>query len=88
MSKQLDMQNFLKTMNDDEMYICINEVIYTWNGNNWTKHSFNPLSFDVVKLPFVDAEFQAMVDTTSYLAYSFRPVITSGDNTPVKGFIC
>ncbi len=35
MSTKLDMQNFLKTMNDDEMYICINEVIYTWNGNNW-----------------------------------------------------
>ena len=28
---------------------------YGWSGNNWTKHSFNPLSFDVVKLPFVDA---------------------------------
>ena len=21
---------------------------YAWKGNNWTKHSFNPLSFDVV----------------------------------------
>ena len=51
---------------------------YAWKGNNWTKHSFNPLSFDVVKLPFVDPEFQAMVDTTSYLAYSFRPVMVLG----------
>ena len=51
---------------------------YGWSGNNWTKHSFNPLSFDVVKLPFVDADFQSMVDTTSYLAYSFRPVMVLG----------
>jgi hypothetical protein len=51
---------------------------YAWNGNNWTKHSFNPLSFDVVKLPFVDPEFQQGIDTTSYLAYSFRPVMVLG----------
>ncbi len=35
MSTKLDMQHFLKNMNDDEMYICFNEVIYSWNGNNW-----------------------------------------------------
>jgi hypothetical protein len=53
---------------------------YSWKGNKHTKHNFNPLSFDVVKLPFVNAEFKAMIDTTSYLAYSYRPVMVLGGN--------
>jgi hypothetical protein len=53
---------------------------YSWKGNKHSKHNFNPLSFDVVKLPFVDTEFKAMIDTTSYLAYSYRPVMVLGGN--------
>ncbi len=53
---------------------------YSWKGNKYTKHNFNPLSFDVVKLPFLDPEFRAMIDTTSYLAYSYRPVMVLGGN--------
>jgi outer membrane protein assembly factor BamA len=47
---------------------------YSWSGNPYNKYTFNPLSFDVVKLHYVDKEFQARIDTTSYLAYSYRDV--------------
>jgi hypothetical protein len=47
---------------------------YSWNGNKYTKFNINPLSFNVVKLHYVDPEFQAMIDTTSYLAFSYRDV--------------
>lgn len=47
---------------------------YTWSGNKYTRYNINPLSFNVVKLHYVDPEFQAMIDTTSYLAFSYRDV--------------
>jgi len=47
---------------------------YSWSGNKYTKFNINPLSFNVVKLHYVDPEYQAMIDTTSYLAYSYRDV--------------
>lgn len=51
---------------------------YTWNGNKYTSYNINPLSFNVVKLHYVDPEFQAMIDTTSYLAFSYRDVRIMG----------
>jgi outer membrane protein assembly factor BamA len=47
---------------------------YNWTGNKYTKFSINPLSFNVVKLHYIDPEFQAMIDTVSYLANSYRDV--------------
>lgn len=47
---------------------------YNWTGNKYTKYSINPLSFNVVKLHYIDPEFQAMIDTVSYLANSYRDV--------------
>lgn len=47
---------------------------YSWSGNKYTKFDINPLSFNVVKLHYVDPEFQAMIDTTSYLSFSYRDV--------------
>jgi hypothetical protein len=47
---------------------------YSWSGNRFTKYTVNPLSFDVVRLHYVDPTFQAAIDTTSYLAYSYRDV--------------
>ncbi len=47
---------------------------YSWNGNKYTRFNINPLSFNVVRLHYVDPEFQAMIDTVSYLAYSYRDV--------------
>lgn len=47
---------------------------YSWNGNKYTRFNINPLTFNVVRLHYVDPEFQAMIDTISYLAYSYRDV--------------
>lgn len=47
---------------------------YSWSGNKYTRYNINPLSFNVVKLHYVDPDFQAMIDTTSYLASSYRDV--------------
>lgn len=47
---------------------------YSWSGNKYTRFNINPLSFNVVRLHYVDPEFQAMIDTISYLAYSYRDV--------------
>ncbi|MRR18952.1 hypothetical protein EG827_02040, partial [bacterium] len=47
---------------------------YSWRGNKYTKLSINPLSFNVVKMHYIDPEYQAMIDTTSYLANSYRDV--------------
>ncbi len=47
---------------------------YSWIGNKRTKFNIIPLSFNVVKMHYVDPEYQAMIDTTSYLASSYRDV--------------
>ena len=47
---------------------------YSWTGNKYTRFNVNPLSFNVVRLHYVDPEFQEMIDNMSYLAYSYRDV--------------
>ncbi len=51
---------------------------YNWSGNKFTRFNLNPLSFNVVKLHYVDPEFQAVIDEMSYLAYSYRDVTIMG----------
>ncbi|MDZ7634637.1 MAG: hypothetical protein U5L72_09485 [Bacteroidales bacterium] len=43
---------------------------YSWSGNKYTKFNISPLSFNVVKLHFIEPEFQAMIDTTSSCSFS------------------
>lgn len=47
---------------------------YSWNGNKYTSFSVNPLSLNLVKLHYVDPEYQAMIDTMPYFANSLRDV--------------
>lgn len=51
---------------------------YSWSGNRFTRFNINPLSFNVVKLHYVDPEFQAVIDEMSYLAFSYRDVTIMG----------
>jgi outer membrane protein assembly factor BamA len=53
---------------------------YSWKGNKYTERTFNPVFIDVVTLPFIDAAFKAKVDTTSYLAYSYKNMMIVGGN--------
>ncbi len=47
---------------------------YSWTGNKYTKFNATPLSFNLVKLHYINPQFQAQIDTMSYLAYSLRDV--------------
>lgn len=53
---------------------------YSWKGNKYTNHTFNPLFFDAVNLRHISPAFQARIDTTSYLKYSYRDVMIVGAN--------
>ncbi len=53
---------------------------YNWRGNRFTQHSVYPLQFNVVNLPFIDPDFEMSIDTTSYLAYSYKDVFLLGGN--------
>lgn len=47
---------------------------YSWSGNKYTRFSLTPLSFNMVKLHYVNPEYQAMIDTMPYFANSLRDV--------------
>ena len=53
---------------------------YNWRGNRFTQHSVYPLQLNVVKLPFIDPHFEMHIDTSSYLAYSYKDVFILGGN--------
>ncbi len=55
-------------------------VGYSWRGNKYTSHMLNPLGIDVVTLPYISPSFKARIDTSSYLAYSYRDVMILGGN--------
>ena len=51
---------------------------YNWNGNSYTTHIVNPVQLNLVNLLRIDPEFQARIDSSSYLAYSYRDVMILG----------
>ncbi len=53
---------------------------YNWRGNRFIQHSVYPLQLNVVKLPFIDPDFEMHIDTSSYLAYSYKDVFILGGN--------
>lgn len=53
---------------------------YFWKGNKYTSYTLTPLIFDVVNLPYIDPGFQAKVDTTTYLAFSYKDMMIVGGN--------
>jgi hypothetical protein len=53
---------------------------YNWNAGPYRTHIVNPLQLNLVNLLWIDDRFQAKIDTTSYLAYSYRDVMILGTN--------
>lgn len=53
---------------------------YNWKANRFTKHSVNPLQMNLVKLPFIDPAYEQRIDTSSYLAFSYKDVFLLGGN--------
>ncbi|NLE35686.1 MAG: BamA/TamA family outer membrane protein [Bacteroidales bacterium] len=51
---------------------------YSWNGNKYTRFSVNPLSLNVVKLHYINPEYQAMIDTMPYFSNSLSDVMIVG----------
>lgn len=51
---------------------------YSWNGNKYTKFSVNPLSLNLVRLHYINPDYQAMIDTMPYFANSLRNVSIVG----------
>ena len=53
---------------------------YTWKSGSFTQHTVNPLQFNIINLPYIDPEFEMEVDTSSYLAYSYKDILILGGN--------
>lgn len=53
---------------------------YTWNARTYRTHIVNPLQLNLVNLLSIDESFRKKIDTTSYLAYSYKDVMILGGN--------
>jgi len=53
---------------------------YNWNARNYQTHIVNPVQLNFVKLLSIDPTFQSKIDSSSYLAYSYRDVMILGGN--------
>ena len=53
---------------------------YNWKAGKFTTHNVNPLQFNIVNLPFIDPDFELRIDTSSYLAYSYKDILILGGN--------
>jgi len=53
---------------------------YKWKSGNFRSHSINPLQLNIVNLPYIDPEFEMDIDTSSYLAYSYKDIMIVGGN--------
>ncbi len=51
---------------------------YNWNGKNYTTHIVNPVQLNLVNLLRIDDDWKAWIDSSSYLADSYRDVMILG----------
>jgi outer membrane protein assembly factor BamA len=51
---------------------------YTWNGNTYTTHIVNPVQLNLVNLLRIDEAWKKWIDSSSYLADSYRDVLILG----------
>jgi hypothetical protein len=53
---------------------------YNWNGKYYTTHIVNPIQVNWVDLVSIDSAFQRKIQSSSYLAYSYRDMMIIGGN--------
>jgi outer membrane protein assembly factor BamA len=53
---------------------------YNWKAGNYKEHIVNPLQLNFVKLLSLDPAFAARIDSSSYVAYSYKNVLILGGN--------
>ena len=51
---------------------------YIWKARSYKEHQVYPLQFNVVNLLKIDSAYQARIDASSYLAYSYQDVMILG----------
>ncbi len=51
---------------------------YSWIANDYHTHIVNPVQLNLVRLLSIDSAFQAKINTSPYLAYSYRNVMILG----------
>jgi outer membrane protein assembly factor BamA len=51
---------------------------YDWKSGSYKEHIVSPLQFNVVKLLKIDSAYQAEIESSSYLAYSYKDVMILG----------
>jgi outer membrane protein assembly factor BamA len=53
---------------------------YNWKAGRYSEHITNPLQLNIVKLPpeSIDSAFAAQIESSSYLAYSYKDVLIFG----------
>ncbi len=57
--------------------IFTTQLMYSWQSSRFVSHLVSPFSLNAVKLPYINPEFLAHLDTTTYMAYSYRDVFIS-----------
>lgn len=53
---------------------------YNWQASKFISHILTPLDMNIVKLPYIDSAWAEHIDTTSYLAYSYKDAFIAGAN--------
>lgn len=53
---------------------------YHWQSSKYSTHIVNPLEVNAVNLPVIDPDFAQKLDTTTYLAYSYKDVLITAFN--------
>jgi len=53
---------------------------YNWKAGMYNEHIVNPLQLNLIKLLSISPEFAARIDSSSYLAYSYKDVLIFGGN--------
>jgi outer membrane protein assembly factor BamA len=53
---------------------------YNWKAGNYQEHIFNPVQFNIVKLPFIDSTYAATILSSSYQSSSYKDVLILGGN--------
>ncbi len=51
---------------------------YHWQGNVYASHIVTPIDLNLIKLPYIDSSWAEHIDTTSYLAYSYKNTFIAG----------
>lgn len=53
---------------------------YNWKSGSYNTHTVNPIQLNIVNLPYIEEGFEQKIDTSTYLAYSYKDIFITGGN--------